>query len=245
MKIIPVIDILNGVVVHAVKGKRNEYHPLKSCLGDSNEPIIVASKFKALGFDDLYIADLDAITGKGDNLGVIRAISKRCDTRIMVDAGTFEAKQARNLFHNGASKVIVGTETLPNLEAVKQLLKFFGDERITVSLDLKAGNVLSKSRSLHSMKAFEVACQLQNTGVEELIVLDLARVGSSEGPDFPLLQKLRASLELELIAGGGVRNSEDLITLKNIGVKGVLLATALHSGKIPLEMLSSEDFLGT
>ncbi|HKM59743.1 MAG TPA: HisA/HisF-related TIM barrel protein, partial [Candidatus Bathyarchaeia archaeon] len=63
MKVIPVIDILNGIVVHAVRGKRREYQPLQSSICNSIEPLEIAKTFKTLGFSELYIADLDAITG--------------------------------------------------------------------------------------------------------------------------------------------------------------------------------------
>ncbi len=72
LKIIPVIDILSGVAVHAVRGKREEYQPLKSVLCASSKPVDVAFAYKARGFKELYIADLDAILGKGKNSSVLK-----------------------------------------------------------------------------------------------------------------------------------------------------------------------------
>ena len=87
MKVIPVIDILNGIVVHAVRGKRREYQPLQSILCKSVEPLEVAKAFKALGFSELYIADLDAITGGSVNFQVFKRIAKETGLKLMVDAG--------------------------------------------------------------------------------------------------------------------------------------------------------------
>ncbi|HLN90033.1 MAG TPA: HisA/HisF-related TIM barrel protein, partial [Candidatus Binatia bacterium] len=67
MKVIPVIDILNKVVVHAVKGKRNEYKPIQSILCRSVEPLEVAKAFRTLGFSEVYVADLDAIISCSTN----------------------------------------------------------------------------------------------------------------------------------------------------------------------------------
>ena len=70
LKIIPVIDVLGGVVVHAVRGRRKEYQPLKSGLCESTDPVDVAAALKALGFSELYVADLDAITRGQANFAV-------------------------------------------------------------------------------------------------------------------------------------------------------------------------------
>jgi phosphoribosylformimino-5-aminoimidazole carboxamide ribotide isomerase len=73
VKIIPVIDVLGGRVVHAVRGRRKEYQPLKSTLCASTDPVDVAAALKALGFGELYVADLDAIT-RGQAISQIRLV---------------------------------------------------------------------------------------------------------------------------------------------------------------------------
>ena len=237
MKIIPVIDILNGVAVHAVRGRRKEYKPLKSILCDSAHPVAVASEFKKRGFEELYVADLDAIMGKGENFSVLDGIAEETCLRIMVDAGVSDLNQVRQLFQRKVSKVIIGTETLPNLGFVKEAIDCFGSDKVVVSLDLKTGKVLSKSEALQKMSALELARALQGVGVDELIVLDLARVGSGEGVDLALIKEILCSLKIRVLAGGGVRDVADLVKLKELGVHGVLVATALHSGKITVAEL--------
>lgn len=232
MKIIPVIDILNGVAVHAVRGRRKEYQPLKSIFCDSADPVAVASAFKTCGFEELYIADLDAIMGKGENFSILERIAEATGLRLMVDAGICDLNQARQLLQRKVSKIIIGTETLPNLDFVKEAIESFGSDKVIVSLDLKEGKVLSASESLQSMSPLEFACKLEGVGVGELIVLDLARVGSGEGVDFALLKEILRSLKIKVLVGGGVRDAADLVKLKELGVQGALIATALHSGKI-------------
>jgi phosphoribosylformimino-5-aminoimidazole carboxamide ribotide isomerase len=240
VKVIPVIDILNRVAVHAVRGKRNQYQPLKSVLCDSTDPVAVASAFKRCGFEELYVADLDAIMAYGENFSVLEEIAEKTGLRLMVDAGVSDLNQVQQVFWYKVSKVIVGTETLPALGFVKQAVDTFGSGKVTVSLDLNAGKVLSKSESLQSMSALELACALQGVGVGELIVLDLARVGSGEGPDFTLLKQLLDNLKVRVLVGGAVSSLKELIALRDIGVYGVLMATALHSGKIaPADLQSA------
>jgi len=243
MRIIPVIDILNGVTVHAVKGKRTKYKPLKSVLCNSTDAIAVASAFRSLGFGDLYVADLDAITGKGENLATMRQVVEDMGLKLMVDAGVCGQEQAKELLQCGVTRVIVGTETLPSLSHLSLLLQSLGTDKVVVSLDLKDGKVLSKSLAIASMGVVELARRLEEMGVLEVIVLDLARVGSGEGVDAALLEKLVHELKIKVDVGGGVRGIDDLLTLKRLGVQAVLLATALHQGKITIEDLRNSGLL--
>ncbi len=242
MKVIPVIDILNGVVVHAVEGKRSEYQPLKSKLCTSAEPGAVGLTLKNCGFTDLYVADLDAITCKGNNNRILQRMGQ-AGLKLMVDAGTSDLPNARCLLNLGVAKVVIGTETLTHLKFLEEAVTELGSEKIVVSLDLKAGRVLSKSAKAAAMTPLSLAQELQRLGASEIVVLDLARVGSGLGPDFALLHNLTGALKVRLLVGGGSRDIQDLQKLKNIGVYGVLIATALHSGKVSAELLRQEDLM--
>jgi phosphoribosylformimino-5-aminoimidazole carboxamide ribotide isomerase len=79
--------------------------------------------------------------------------------------------------------------------------------------------------------------ELERLGVTELIILDLARVGSGEGADVDLIDALTKKVTVKVLVGGGVRDTVDLNRLEQVGVEGVLLATALHTGKIAVEQL--------
>ncbi|NIV10372.1 MAG: HisA/HisF family protein, partial [Aliifodinibius sp.] len=85
MKTIPVLDVLNGVIVHAVGGKREKYYPVKSVLCASSDPVNVALTFRSLGFDELYMADLDAILSNHANFSIYKQIKAVTDLNLMVD----------------------------------------------------------------------------------------------------------------------------------------------------------------
>ena len=237
MKIIPVIDVLGGVTVHAVKGKRKQYKPLKSVLCASSDPLDVALAFRKLGFAELYVADLDAILKNQPNFALISKIAKDTNLRLMVDAGVTDLERAKAILGNHASQVIIGTETLRNITFVKEALQALGSHRVVVSLDLKNGRVLGNFESNKGLDPFDLLEKFQKMGAVQVIVLDLARVGSGEGVDVPFLKGALDKFDLEVFVGGGVRNLADLQELDNIGVSGVLLATALHSGKITIDEL--------
>jgi phosphoribosylformimino-5-aminoimidazole carboxamide ribotide isomerase len=243
LKVIPVIDVLNGIVVHAVRGKRQEYQPLQSILCTSVEPLEVAKTFKTLGFGELYIADLDAITCGSVNFQAFKRIVKETKLKLMVDAGVTNLETVRNLLDCGVSKVIIGTETLSSKNFVNEAVGLFGSKRVIVSLDLKGDKVLGTFGFTNIKNATYLLREFNEMGVSGVIVLDLTRVGSCEGVNVVFLKEALDVLSIDVYVGGGVRDINDLVELKELGVSGVLVATALHSGKISVEKLKQADLL--
>jgi len=243
LKIIPVIDILNSVAVHAVRGRRKEYQPLKSMLCASADPLDVAMAFKTLGFDELYVADLDTITGKHPNYSILKHIADRTGLELMVDAGIADLEKAEKVMRSHVSKIVIGTETLTDISFVEEAIKCLGRERVVVSLDMMDGKVTGKFELGKFKDPVALSHEFQEMGVAQIIMLDLARVGSIEGVNMPILKKMLSNLRIKVLVGGGVRDVKDLVELQNIGVSGVLLATALHSGRISLEEIRHAGLL--
>jgi len=237
MRVIPVIDLKGGVAVHAVRGERERYRPLRSRIADGADPLHVTRAVRdALGVDELYVADLDAIAGGAGHAETIAALAR--EARAMVDAGATTAAGVARLLELGAARVIVGTESLPSVDAFRALRAERPDAPLVVSLDLRAGAVLSPAPALAEAGAAAALERLADAGAREAIVLDLARVGSGEGPDVALIAELRARVpDVELLAGGGVRDAADLRALADAGAAGALVATALHSGAIGADEL--------
>jgi phosphoribosylformimino-5-aminoimidazole carboxamide ribotide isomerase len=224
MRVVPVIDLKDGTAVHAVRGERERYRPVRG------DPLSLARSFRSeLGLDELYVADLDAITGAGGNDAVIRALAS--EARAMVDAGICEPDRARELLELGVHGVVVGTETLTGPDALDRLLAEVPE--LVLSIDLREGRTLSPDPQLAGLPALEAVASLDRAGLREAIVLDLARVGSGAGPDVELIAAIHAAFpNLDLLAGGGVRDADDLRALGAAGAAGALVATALHSGVI-------------
>jgi phosphoribosylformimino-5-aminoimidazole carboxamide ribotide isomerase len=235
MRVVPVIDLKGGAAVHAVRGERERYRAVRSVLG--SDPLALARAFRSeLGLDELYVADLDAIRGDGEHGSSIAALAR--ETRVMVDAGVTEPARARALLDLGTHRVVVGTETLGGPDALDRLLAELPDGSVILSVDLRAGRLLSPDARLAGLAALDAVARLHRTGLREAIVLDLARVGSNRGPDVALIAEIHAAFpDLELLAGGGVRDVEDLRALDAVSAAGALVATALHSGVIGVREL--------
>jgi phosphoribosylformimino-5-aminoimidazole carboxamide ribotide isomerase len=231
LRVIPVLDLKGGVAVHAVRGERRRYRPVESVLSASPDPVALARAFRSrLGLAELYVADLDAITEGRSPHPVLAALA--AEARVMVDAGVSDPEDARRLLAWGVSAVVIGSETLAAANAI-EALGGTGGGRLVFSLDTREGAVISPDAALAATAPLDVLARLARAGWRETIVLDLARVGAGTGPDLALLDAARGRCPgLDLLVGGGVRDPDDLRALRELGVAGALIGTALHQGRI-------------
>ncbi|MFW9911568.1 MAG: HisA/HisF-related TIM barrel protein [Candidatus Thorarchaeota archaeon] len=227
-EIIPVMDIRAGQVVHGIAGRRNEYQPIESNIVDGSNPIDVANAFKRVfDVDRVYIADLDAIRGTGDNLSLIANIAESTDLEILLDGGARTANDVDKLLSTGIQRAIVATETLASIDDLAEIQQMYGDS-IMGSLDLMNGKTLSACQEFSGKDPLGVAYRLEEHGIRNLIVLELSLVGTEKGPIHDGLVEICSNSTMRVIAGGGVRNRDDLRELFRIGAYAALVATALH-----------------
>ena len=243
MKVIPVIDVLNGVAVHGIRGERKRYQTLKSTLCKSADPLDIALTFESLGFSSLYLADLDAILGKSANFDIYRQIMTQTRLDLMVDAGIADITKAKKVLATEVSKIVIGSETLSSLDFLGQAVKAFGEDKVVVSIDLKEGKLLSVSEAIASMDAVSFAQKLRKIGINKIILLDLDQVGTEHGINLALLRSVIEKTGVEVLVGGGIRSLQELEELRKLGVSGALVATILHNGKLEVDELKSAGFL--
>ena len=228
-RIIFVLDILNGKVVHATKGERSKYRPIEgSQICNSSNPQDIISAIRP---SEVYIADLDHLQHLGDNFELIRKISAK--TKTMVDIGVKSLDDARKCA-GIADTVIVGTETASFEVIEKASIQFPG--RINVSIDMKNGKVLTKDMKM-DVQPEELVMRLNEFDIKDIIILDLGKVGTSAGINKDFLKKMAGLSTHSIVAGGGIKDMGDIEALKESGIDGALVATALHNGKIPIELI--------
>jgi phosphoribosylformimino-5-aminoimidazole carboxamide ribotide isomerase len=242
VRLIPVLDVLRGVVVRGVGGRRSEYKPVVSRLTSSTEPLQVARALvDAYRPTELYLADLDAIAGARAAVQLYQSI-RDLGVRLWVDAGIRDGRGAQFVADAGCD-VIAGLETVPGPKALDEIVAAVGPDRVVFSLDLRDGDPLREwpdggNSPADLPMAFGLAWRPVPTvvacGITRLIVLDLARVGggAGTGTDDLCRQLATAYPQLEVIAGGGIAGPIDLDRLAACGVRGVLVASALHDGRI-------------
>jgi phosphoribosylformimino-5-aminoimidazole carboxamide ribotide isomerase len=229
IEIIPVLDLMSGVAVSGKSGRRETYQPLKTVYSLSSDPVQIVSSLKRQGVKRIYIADLDAIEGVGSNLDVVRRINHIMP--VMLDWGVKDL-QTFQFALDYADKVILATETLTSIRDLEKITKRFTPERIVFSIDIKDGQILSKHLSLGFNELKQV---LEDFKLEEIILLDISGVGTLKSFNSDLLDRF-IEFGDSLILGGGV-TPEDLHLHKR-GINKFLIGSALHSGKINLDILN-------
>ncbi|MBD3672115.1 MAG: hypothetical protein HUJ26_01200 [Planctomycetaceae bacterium] len=234
MKILPVLDLMDGVVVHGIAGNRTSYRPIKSRLTEETSPLGVAQALRdAYGFEEFYLADLDGIQSRRIDVTAYANL-KEAGFRVIVDAGVRTVDEANHLLDSGVDAVIIALEINPTGQLFDELLNYFGPDRVIFSLDLKQGKPMGKIDTWNVTEPQSLAVSVINRGIRRLIVLDLDAVGSETGPvTTDLCREIRAvSTGSQIITGGGIRNENDLKQLEAAGVDDVLMATALHNGSL-------------
>jgi phosphoribosylformimino-5-aminoimidazole carboxamide ribotide isomerase len=248
MRLIPVLDLLDGQAAHAIKGERAYYKPVKSVLCDTSDPIALSRAFRdRLGLSEVYIADLNAIqnSGAANHREVITALTRDERLNIILDAGIADVATAKAWLGIGVGKVVIGSETLRTWSALQEIASEIELDRRLFSLDLMAGKILSRHPALADMSPVDALQYLYSLGWQEVILLDLKRVGSGMGTDRSLISDVRkACPDLRLLVGGGINNPEELMELGSLGIRGALVATAFHNGTITAQHVSIAETAG-
>jgi phosphoribosylformimino-5-aminoimidazole carboxamide ribotide isomerase len=212
MELIPVIDVKGGCTVRAVRGQRADYRPLKTPLTAGSDPVDVARGLLSLyPFRTLYVADIDAIEGRGDNFALLASLSEALPgTVIWLDNGSPGPRRPDVV-------TVIGSESVTSATALRQLPA----DGFVLSLDFKGSEFAGPAALLDDATLWP----------DRVIAMTLARVGSGEGPDLDRIAAIaaRAGAGRRVYAAGGIRHRADIEAARAAGAAGALVATALHA----------------
>lgn len=229
MHLIPVIDLMRGQVVRAVRGDRASYRPIQSRLCEGSDPVTVAKALCAhCAATRLYVADLDALTGGEAQAPVLRQMLQALPAlELWVDAGFADAAAAQALRERigaGAERIVsvFASESLRSREALERCCA--DRESSVLSLDRRDGRVLDAAGCWDTPSLWP----------SRVIVMTLERVGADAGPDLDTLRAVQArSPATRLVGAGGIRHEADLAAAAAAGAHAWLVASALHDGRLP------------
>ncbi|MHA1349504.1 MAG: HisA/HisF-related TIM barrel protein [Promethearchaeota archaeon] len=239
-RIIPVIDILNSQAVHAIKGEREKYKPLKSVLINDSNPTRIASKLKnEYLFNEFYIADLDAILQGKPNIAILLKILDIPGVEVMIDPGIKTEKNLEKYFKLNLKSLILGLETLRDLNVITRCLKLFDSNKIVVSIDMYNEVIQTNIKEIRNQNILEIVRKIEDLGVVKIILLDLFKIGQKIGGISALYLKIRKGFSGEILVGGGIKDIQDIKEYRSNNFSGVLIGTALHDGSIKIEELRS------
>lgn len=227
MQVIPVIDILNGIVVHAQSGQRDKYSAVQSQLSPHHDLASIAQAFINFNlFKRIYIADLDAILQQGNNFKLIFDIANQHnDINFLLDAGSYIFHQLNKLRLPSNIKLVYGSENALGLNNYSLLFK----QNIV--------NFLSLDFKNNQLQGDEFLLEHTELWPEDIILMSLDHVGNTGGPSLNLFKQYKNKFENKnVFLAGGVRHLKDLHTLQEHNIAGVLVASCLHQ-----ETLTKED----
>ena len=237
-RIIPVIDILNSQAVHAIKGEREKYKPLKSVLINDSNPTRIALKLKnKYLFNEFYIADLDAILQRKPNITILSKILDIPGVEIMIDPGIKTKKNVKKYYNLNLKSLILGLETLRDLKVITECLELFDTSKIVVSIDMYNEVIQTNIKEIRYQDILEIISKIEDLGVVNIILLDLFKVGQKIGGISALYLKIREKFNGEILVGGGIKDIQDIKSYERNNFSGVLIGTALHDGSIKIEEL--------
>lgn len=240
MRVIPVLDVRGGVAVHARGGDRTHYGPLSSVWHPgSADPRTLAAAYARKYRDHaplgLYLADLVAIEGRAEpDLALYRDLAAE-GLMLWVDAGARRADDCAAWLGAGVEVAVLGLETIAELDELGRAVNRYGPRRVLFSLDLRAGRPMGDPRRLGCSDDPALIAErvFMIQGIRQILVLDVARVGSGRGiARSDLARRMAADDELDVYVGGGVGSRSDLEVMRRAGVAGALVGSAIHDGRL-------------
>ncbi len=232
LQVIPAIDLRGGCCVRLLQGQSHRETIY------SHQPVAVALGFQQGGAQRLHIVDLDgAFTGRPANLDVIGAIAAAVDIPLEVGGGIRNLETIELILSAGVEYAILGTVACEEPELVAKACELYPG-RIIAGIDARDGRAAVRGWVDNTeMDALELARQMGELGVREIIFTDIARDGMLTGPNLEALARI-TSAGVDIIASGGVSSLEDIraiARLQDTGIVGVITGQALYSRRFTLE----------
>jgi len=233
MEIIPAIDLKDGKCVRLLQGDMDRATIF------SDNPVETALKWEAQGAQRLHVVDLDgAFNGEPRNRKAVEEIVDALKIPVQVGGGIRNIETIDAYVNMGVARVILGTIAHTNPELVARACELYHG-RIVVGIDARDGKVAIQGwAKVTSKSAMELAAEYEEYGVAAIIYTDIAKDGMMQGPSIEATRYLALSVDIPIIASGGVSSIEDikhLLPLEADGVEGLITGKAIYSGALDLK----------
>lgn len=234
MLIIPAIDIIEGKCVRLTRGDYNlkkEYH---------DNPVEIAENWKKQGATWLHVVDLDgAKAGVVRNLNIAIEIKKKLGLKVQYGGGIRDVDTLKRVIESGIDRAILGTKAIEDKNFLGVVLGQYKGKTI-LSLDYDRSGIIHKNgwQKATAYNVLDFAKELENSGLNEMIVTDISKDGTLESPDFKIAREILEKTSLKLILAGGISSIEDIKAIKHFekeGISGVIIGKALYEGVIKLD----------
>lgn len=228
MRVFPAVDILGGRCVQLVQGKRE-------CRSEYGAPLDCAMRWIDDGADCLHIVNLDGAFGSaGSNAELIRELVRETGVFVQLGGGIRSVEDASGWLETGVDRVILGTLATERPEAVTEVSELFGKERVVAGVDARDGQVVVRGWENSAGDYIEWAKRFEEAGAGALLFTNVDVEGLQKGIDPAPVEKLVKATSLPVTVAGGISSPGDVVKIKKIGADGIVLGSALYSGRISL-----------
>ncbi|EGT5591612.1 TPA: imidazole glycerol phosphate synthase subunit HisF [Corynebacterium striatum] len=234
VRVIPCLDVDNGRVVKGVNFEN---------LRDAGDPVELAARYDELGADELTFLDVSASKdGRGTMIDVVKRTADQVFIPLTVGGGVRSVGDVRELLRAGADKVSVNSSAIALPELLRELADVFGSQCIVLSVDARrcaeqpSGFEVTTHGGTKSagLDAIEWAVRGAELGVGEILLNSMDGDGTKAGFDIELIEKVRAAVNIPVIASGGAGKAEHFPPAVAAGADAVLAASIFHFGEVSI-----------
>ncbi len=229
----PAIDLRDGKCVRLMQGD----YARETVYGD--DPVAQAQIFAEAGAPWIHVVDLDAArSGDPLNRSVVAAIAAGVDVPVQTGGGVRTVEAAQALFDAGVARVVIGTAAVENPALAEQLTS--AGHAVAIGLDGRNGKIATHGWETETdLEVVAMAKRFEDLGVAAVVVTEIARDGTLEGPDIEGLSAVLAGTTIDVIASGGVGTVAHLRQLAELNVggralAGVIAGRAIYEGTVDL-----------
>ena len=232
MLIIPAIDLKDGQAVRLYKGDYNQ----KTVY--SKNPEELAITFEKMGAKILHVVDLDgAKDGKCVNLEAIKKIKQATKMAIELGGGIRNMDTVDLYLEEiGIDRVILGTAAINDPDFLKMALKKYGSKKIVVGVDVKDGYVSTSGwLETSNVPYLDFISELEKIGIEYIVVTDISKDGTLQGPNFKMYEKIKATSSINFVVSGGVKDIDNIKETAKNNYYACIVGKAYYEGKVDLK----------
>ena len=229
MYIIPAIDLRDGKCVRLIQGQYDRQ------INYEDDPVKQAREFSLAGAKWLHIVDLDgAKLGRPVNTDTISAIAALGLFKIEVGGGLRDEASIQQLLDIGLERVIIGTKAVSDFEWFSKMAEKFSG-KIALGLDARGSKVATHGwmqDSVHNL--LEFATEAAKLPLAAIIYTDITKDGMMTGPNLERTKELIETVDMPIVASGGVKELGDIPKLIEIGADAAIIGRSLYEGTLEL-----------
>ncbi len=224
--VIPAVDLMDGKCVQLQQGDPNKL------IFSDNDPLKIAKFWEKSGARIIHIVDLDgALKGSMKNLDVILNIREKVNCKLHVGGGIRNEKLANKLLNAGIDKIILGTSAVTNEWFVKKLISRY-PKKIIIAADAKKEIIVIEGWKRRTRLSVYDLIKKYNKEEVSFLFTNVDVEGLMRGSNITLISQILSLSSKPVYVSGGICKKDEIIKIKQLGARGVIIGSALYTGKL-------------